>query len=201
MKITGDAQSILVTKSDNTTVVVDNVVSVEYLEPNIGQIIPYSQRDSRWSNDVMVTATIGNQGCAITACAMLGSQYNTGITPKSMNAYLKSNGGYTSDNRVYWAKVTGLVPELVFKNYYTWRETGADMPLVLSELAKHPVVIQVDFHPGGGLNTHFVLALSSDGNDIDILDPWDGAKTKLLQRYALDDWDLARAVYAMVVYE
>ncbi|MFA5166551.1 MAG: papain-like cysteine protease family protein [Candidatus Paceibacterota bacterium] len=202
MKITGEAQNILVTKNDSTTVVVNDVVSVEYLEElATGEIVAYSQRDERWRSDIMVTSTIGGMGCAITACAMLGSQYNPGITPKSLNAYLKDNGGYTSDNRVYWAKVTGLVPELKFTNYYKWQDIKANLPLVLEELAKHPVILQVDFRPGGELDTHFVLALSSDGQDIEIIDPWDGAKTKLLQRYAKEGWNLERAVYAMVVYD
>lgn len=202
MKITGEAQNILVTQSDNTTVVVNDVVSVEYLEESAtGQIVAYSQRDDRWKNDIMVTATIGGQGCAITACAMLGSQYNTLITPKSFNAFLKNNNGYTPDNCVYWAKLGEIVPELKFTDYYKWQDIKANLPLVLEELAKHPVILQVDFRPGGELDTHFVLALSSDGKDVDIIDPWDGAKTKLLQRYAKDDWDLERAVYAMVVYD
>jgi hypothetical protein len=201
MIITGEPQNVLITKSDKSTLIVENVVSIEYLEAVTGGIIAYSQRDDRWKNDLMVTATVGGQGCAITACAMLGNQYNPNITPKSLNAFLRTNNGYTPDNRVYWAAVGKLIPEMKFTHYYKWQDIRANLPLVLEELAKHPVILQVDFRPGGDLDTHFVLALSGNEVDIDIIDPWDGARTKLLQRYAKEDWDLERAIYAMVVYD
>lgn len=199
MKITSEApNTILVTKSDNVTQTIDNVVSVEYLPNATREIVAYSQRDSRWASDLMMGSnTIGGWGCAMVACAMLASRNDATVTPKTLNQYLKAHNGYTEDNRLIWASVPGLQ----FKDYHVWRDIEANIPLFLEEVAKHPVIIQVDFRPGGELNTHFVLALSSDGNDVDILDPWDGAKTKLLKRYAVSNWNLARAIYAMAVYE
>ena len=75
------------------------------------------------------------------------------------------------------------------------------MSYVQESVSKRPTILRVDFRPGGALNSHFVLALSMQDNDINIIDPWDGAHTKLLQRYALSNWNLERAIYAMVVYE
>jgi hypothetical protein len=132
---------------------------------------------------------------------MLSSQHYTSLTPKTLNDYLRNNSGYTNGNLIYWAKVSGLIPELQFRDYKKWQNIEADLPHIISELEKHPVILQVDFRPGGALDTHFVLALRYTDNDIDIIDPWDGSQTKLLRRYALADWNLKRAIYAMVVYD
>jgi hypothetical protein len=202
MQITNSSpESIKLTLQDNTFQTVDFVTQIEYLAQPLGQVAPYSQRDNRWKDDLMITSTIGQVGCAMVCCAMLGSQYYTSLTPKTLNDYLRNNSGYTNGNLIYWAKVSGLIPELQFRDYKKWQNVEADLPYVISELEKHPVILQVDFRPGGALDTHFVLALSYADNDIDIIDPWDGVQTKLLRRYALADWNLKRAIYAMVVYD
>ena len=194
-------ENLKLTLFDNSSQIVNNVLQIEYLPETIGQIIPYSQRDSRWKDDLMMTSSIGQVGCAMVSCAMLGSQHNSQITPKTLNNYLRNNNGYTQDNLIYWAKVNEFIPELQFRDYKKWQNIEADLPYVISELEKHPVILQVDFRPGGALDTHFVLALRYTDNDIDIIDPWDGIQTKLLRRYALADWNLKRAIYAMVVYD
>lgn len=198
MKIIHDkAESIKI----NDAQIINDVTSIEYIPRPTGIIKSYSQRDSLWRNDLMVNSTIGAVGCAMTCCAMLGSQFDSTVTPKTLNQYLRKNNGYTNDNCIYWSKVSEFIPQLKYKNYYTWRDKPADIDFILNELSKRPVIIQVDFYPGGNLNTHFVLATSYTEGDITIIDAWDGVETKLLQRYALTDWSLARAIYAMVTYE
>lgn len=164
------------------------------------KITAYSQRNPLWKNDIMIDRTIGDMGCAVTSAAMLGSQFKQECTPKTLNQYLKTNNGYLSENRLIWSKVCEFVPQMTFDNYYLWRNEPANMDIFLREVKQQPVIIQVDFYPGGGLDTHFVVALWSDGNEVAVIDPWDGARTNLMQRYALGNWDLARAIYAMVVY-
>lgn len=203
MKITNDKpETLKLTKQDNTTEVICGVIGIEYVNYNIQQIISYSQRDDRWKTDLMMgNNTIGGWGCAMACGVMLISQFNPEVTPKTLNQWLKQNNGYTSDNRLVWSKITEFEPRVQFVNYHLWRNIAANIPLLIEKLQVSPHIIQVDFRPGGALDTHFVLALSSDSNDIDIIDPWDGSHTKLLQRYALSTWDLSRAVYAMVDYE
>ena len=45
------------------------------------------------------------------------------------------------------------------------------------------------------------IKLTLQDNTYQTIDPWDGIQTKLLRRYALADWNLKRAIYAMVVYD
>lgn len=166
------------------------------------EIMAYSQRDERWRNDLMMTVTIGGYGCAMTCCAMLASQFDPNITPQTLNKFLRNNGGYTSDNRIYWSKVSELIPQLKYETYVKWTYTPADVDFVLSEIDKQPVILQVDFKPQTVYpDMHFVLAIAHNTSDIEIIDPWDGSKTKLLERYALDNWDLKRAIYSIVIYE
>ena len=65
-----------------------------------------------------------------------------------------------------------------------------------------PQIIETEFRPGGDrppADQHFVLALAFTfgRGDLIIIDPWDGAQTHLLERYALDSWDLARAIFGV----
>ena len=133
---------------------------------------------------------------------MLASQFDINVTPQILNKFLRSNNGYTPNNEIYWAKVSELTPQLQFQNYVKWRAIPADMDMVTNELELHPVILQVDFKPltENYLDTHFVVATGYTGTDIDIIDPWDGTKTQLLKRYALSNWNLARAIFAMVIY-
>jgi len=58
--------------------------------------------------------------------------------------------------------------------------------------------VETEFLPGGApppSDQHFVVGLEIDGEDLIIADPWTGERTRLLQRYALDNWNLARALY------
>ena len=78
---------------------------------------------------------------------------------------------------------------------------AADMRVIYEQLAQGPIIALVDFKPAtSALDTHFVLAIAVQGRDLAIIDPWDGSRTRLLQRYAKTTWDLARAVYGIQVY-
>jgi len=81
-----------------------------------------------------------------------------------------------------------------------WHSVAADAEKFKAELAKGPMIIEVDFiPPTAKFNQHFVLCLSwaDDGKDLLVADPWDGVATRLMERYAKDSWDLARALYGM----
>jgi ABC-type bacteriocin/lantibiotic exporter with double-glycine peptidase domain len=179
---------------------VQNILKENWPQEITTDIVAYSQRNEKWRNHLMINRTVGSVGCAITCCAMLATQFDKNVTPASLNSFLRNNSGYTNDNCIYWAKLSEFVPQIKFRNYYTWRNSKADINLVLSELKNQPVLLQVDFYPGGYLNSHFVLATHHENDDIAIIDPWDGSRTKLLQRYAVNGWSLERAIYAMVLY-
>jgi hypothetical protein len=81
-----------------------------------------------------------------------------------------------------------------------WHHGDADMERFKAELVEGPCIIEVDFiPPTAKFNQHFVIAegFTRGGTDLAIVDPWDGTRTNLLERYAQTHWDLKRALYGM----
>lgn len=174
-----------------------------HTEPQPLEPCLYWQRDEAWADIPLGNSsyTIGSAGCAMTAATMLLTMINPELTPGSVGKWLNDNNGYTGGN-LYWARPTELVDGVEFVGYYKWEFDPCDMELVTSAIEANPQVIQVDFHPGGDLDTHFVLAtgFTADGKDLIILDPWTGEQGRLLGVYGLARWDLERAIYALAEY-
>jgi hypothetical protein len=170
--------------------------------------VPFSQHDPRWADIPLGTSsyTVTSAGCAVTAAAMLITRINYDITPTDLVRWLNIHNGFTSGGLLHWNKVADFQDGLEFINYHVWRSTAADVNKLRSLLDFGPQIVQVDYHPGGPLNTHFVLAtaiLPGDANhpeDIAIVDPFTGKPSTLLTTYARPDWDLARAVYAVAEF-
>jgi hypothetical protein len=165
-------------------------------------VVALSQRDPAWAGLKLGRSayTVGGAGCAMVSACMEATLVRPDLRPDELNTWLSANGGYTSGGLLYWAKVAEYVDGMDFVTYHKWRTSPADMALVRAELAEGPAILQVDFHPGGALDTHFVLALREHAGDIEILDPWDGQRKWLLAAYGLQGWDLPRAIYALVRY-
>jgi hypothetical protein len=162
-------------------------------------IAAYSQRDSRWADDRLGTSryTLGEAGCVVTAFASLASQYDPDLTPADVNEWLSENDGYVNGGLTRWAKAGEMVDQLEFVRYHTWRDSGdvADMDVVRRILQEAPAIIQVDFYPGGGLDSHFVLGLEIVDGDLLIMDPWTGTRRRLLEAYG-PGRSLATAIFA-----
>lgn len=198
---------------------------VEGLIPqdNLPQLYPmqfFSQRDPSWSHVSIGSSpyyNIGNAGCAVTCAASILTTIDPNLTPHLLVDLLNGHMGFTADSNLIWetlignlvpAKGTAIGTEVEFlgpsdrssDGELIWRKIPADMVRVFQELRLAPVIMQVDFVPGGVLDSHFVVALEFDEaiSDVYIYDPWDGVVTHLLQRYALDSsWTLARAIYGL----
>ena len=172
--------------------------------PSGGLDIPlFCQRNSPWSGIRLGASahTVGARGCAMVAATMRAWLVDNTLDPGKVVTWLNANGGFTSTGNLYWAKVAQMVNGLQFADYYTWRDAGqvANMTIVRRELAKGPVVIQVDFIPGTTqLDSHFVLALREVNGDIEFIDPWTGTKRWLKTSY----WrgSLETSIFALVEY-
>jgi len=172
--------------------------------------IPFSQHDPRWAALPLgsSTFTVTSSGCAVTAAAMLITRINYNVTPEHLVRWLNTHNGFTSGGLLRWHKIADFQDGLEFVNYHLWRNAPADLNKLRSLLDYGPQIVQVDHHPGGPLNTHFVLAtaMASTGGsrtaptDVTIIDPYTGNTTTLLTAYARPGWDLARAVYALAEY-
>jgi len=167
--------------------------------------VAYSQRNPHWAHIALGASryTIGSAGCAVTAVAMLGTLAEPSLTPGILTIRLGVLGGFTSDGLLYWQKAAYAVDGLEWLDYRKWPSENADMDYVRSALERGPQIVQVDFKPKTSpLDTHFVLglAMTEDGEDIDIIDPWAGQRGTLLGLYAQPGWDLARAIYALAEF-
>lgn len=167
---------------------------------------PFSQRDPRWAMVRLGTSpyTMSNAGCAVTACTMVASVVEPGITPLELATWLNAHVGFTTGGLLQWARVAEFVPGLRFVAYQLWRDIPADLTALKAALVRFPQVVQVDFRPlTTALDSHFVTALgaTADGADLYIIDPWTGQAGTLRELYAQPTWALERAVYAWAHFE
>lgn len=133
----------------------------------------FRQGDDKWSDDplggVAENGTIGGEGCAVAAAAMVFKFYGIDIDPQQLNWYLAANDGYTDRGWLYWDRAAWFAPDRV-------RHVYEDLPsyaLIDSNLARgNPVIVRVRLRSG---ITHFVVIAGKDGFDYLIRDPGAGA--------------------------
>src|SRR5882724_1728754 len=133
----------------------------------------FRQSDERWSDDplggVPDNGTLGGQGCAVAAAAMVFKFYGIETDPQQLNWFLTAVDGYTERGWLYWDRAAWWAPDRV-------RHVYEDLPsyaLIDSNLGHgNPVIVRVRF-PNG--ITHFVVIAGKDGFDYLIRDPGAGA--------------------------
>jgi len=160
----------------------------------------YSQRDPRWRNEIFAgDCKFGRAGCYVVCVAMIASLAGFSDDPLQVAQKLQSVGAFIGCDLTYPERIPRCYPRLQWHGRIDWRNAPADIGFLKKVLARGPTIIEVDFNPGGALNQHFVvgLELTSDERDLIIADPWDGTRTRLMERYARKHWDLARAIYGI----
>jgi hypothetical protein len=133
----------------------------------------FRQSDERWSDDplggVPDNGTLGGQGCAVAAAAMVFKFYGIETDPQQLNWFLTAVDGYTERGWLYWDRAAWLAPDRV-------RHVYEDLPsyqLIDSSLAHgNPVIVRVRLANG---ITHFVVVAGKDGFDYLVRDPGGGA--------------------------
>jgi hypothetical protein len=133
----------------------------------------FRQSDERWSDDpiggVPDNGTLGGEGCAVAAAAMVFKFYGIETDPQQLNWFLTGVDGYTERGWLYWDRAEWLAPGRV-------RHVYEDLPsyqLIDSNLAGgNPVIVRVRLANG---ITHFVVIAGKDGFDYLVRDPGGGA--------------------------
>ena len=133
----------------------------------------FRQSDEKWRDDplggVVENGTLGGEGCAVAAAAMIFKFYGIDTDPQQLNWFLTSVDGYTERGWLYWDRAAWFAPDRV-------RHVYEDLPsyqLIDSNLARgNPVIVRVRL--SGGV-THFVVIAGKDGFDYLIRDPGGGA--------------------------
>jgi hypothetical protein len=166
-----------------------------------GEMTLYSMRDPRWRHLCYHgTWTFGAFGCYTVGACMIASLAGYTDDPPTFARKIAQAGAFEGGELLWPGKIADVYPKLEYAGRLNWINrplTDDELDRFKTELDKGPMLLQVDFYPGGALNPHFVVAeqLTPDETDVCIADPWDGTCTRLLERYASAHWDLKRALY------
>ena len=104
----------------------------------------FRQSEEKWRDDalggVVENGTLGGEGCAVAAAAMVFKFYGIDVDPQQLNWFLTSVGGYTDQGWIYWDRAAWFAPERVWHVY----EDLPSYQLIDSNL-KHgnPVIVRV----------------------------------------------------------
>jgi hypothetical protein len=127
----------------------------------------FAQNDRRWTSHRLgaTSGTLGAEGCAVAAAAMVLASYGSAVDPGQLNAFLKTNGGYTDRGWLYWEKASEF-PPVVAKHVY---EDDASYFLIDWNLLRgNPVIVRLRYPDG---ITHFVVIVGKQGHEYLIRDP------------------------------
>ncbi|MEO0289580.1 MAG: C39 family peptidase [candidate division WOR-3 bacterium] len=168
-------------------------------------IKPISQRDLKWKDKKLGTSTvntIGSHGCLLTCCAMVCNYFGKNTDPARLNDDMVRVKGFYSGSLWVWGKLSEVYPDILF-DWQVYNEGQcADKPAPLSLIdrlldEKLPVIVKVDFNPGGALDEHWVLIIGKDeAGSYLINDPWTGETYFFQAKYQ----DPARYIYQICAY-
>jgi Peptidase_C39 like family len=133
----------------------------------------FHQAEEKWRDDplggVPENGTLGGEGCAVAAAAMVFKFYGVDVDPQQLNWFLTAADGYTERGWLYWDRAAWFAPDRV-------RHVYEDLPsyqLIDSNLSRgNPVIVRVRLESG---ITHFVVIAGKDGFDYLIADPGAGS--------------------------
>jgi hypothetical protein len=171
-------------------------------EPSV-TMTAYSQRDPRWKDIVYAGGkTLGGAGCYVTCVAMIASLAGYEDTPPQVAEKLRSVNAFKGAELSYPQRIPEAYPKLRWDGLHDWHKrklTDVEMAIVQDELNVGPVIMEVDFIPTTkDRDQHFVVAeMFTVAGDLAVTDAWNGAAVRLLETYALDHWDLKRAIYGL----
>jgi len=178
-------------------------------EPQPAMLTLYSMRDPRWRDlEYAGGVTFATAGCYVVAVAVVLSLAGYTDDPPEVARKLRDAGCFGGANLSRLSYIVDAYPLMRYDGPIDaskdgplrWHDCPADLERLRIELEQGPVIIEADFVTvTPAFNQHFCVALgfTDTGDDIWIADPWDGSETLLLERYAQDHWDLARAVYGV----
>jgi hypothetical protein len=169
-------------------------------------LVRYSQQDPQWKDDRLGGGrnTVGYVGCALTSVAMYASGWGFTETPGTLNRKLKDVGGFINQ-AIVWGAITRLYPQIRSTGLTICGDAAAPITDINASLASgQPVIVEVDFSPAGGLQTHWVLLHKGLNDDYLILDPWpypiETGEMTLMARFG-HGRKLQRAIKAIAWYQ
>ena len=138
----------------------------------------FSQTDPQWKANLLgfdKSSTIGNYGCLLTSMAMCAAHYGASgdLTPPILNEKMKAIGGFQSGTAFIVAWMIGNIVPGMKLDYRNCGGSPAPIAEIDNRLAMNqPVIIEVDWSPNAGLQTHYAVAYAKEGNDYLVYDPY-----------------------------
>jgi hypothetical protein len=137
----------------------------------------FSQTDPQWKSNVLgfdKSATIGAYGCLLTSMTMCATHYGaTDLTPALLNEKMKAINGFQAGTAYIVGWLIGNVVPGMSLDYRQCGGAPAPIAEIDSRLAMNlPVIIEVDYSPSAGVQTHYMVAYAKEGNDYLVYDPY-----------------------------
>jgi hypothetical protein len=135
------------------------------------RVPPYAQADTRWGGDPLgnTPASMAEEGCAVSAAAMVLGAFGFDTDPGRLNKKLTANKGFTENGWIIWEAVAATTGGKIHKAY----EDLPSFKILDEELRTgNPVIARL--RTSGG-TTHFVVLAGKRGFDYLCLDPGAGA--------------------------
>lgn len=168
------------------------------------------QNDPRWKDTPLgnqSSETIGSWGCLLTSMTMALNGAGYQETPATVNEKMKSKGGFQGA-LVLPAVLPTLFPNLVYRGFVACEDNPAPIQQIDTALtAGKPVIVQVDWNPQAGVQTHWVVLKDKKGSDYSIYDPYQykgdgpGIEVLLTSRYKYQGTDPVHAISGVVFYD
>jgi len=133
----------------------------------------FSQTDPQWKARLLgfdKTSTIGGYGCLLTSFTMCATYYGApDLTPATLNDKMKAVGGFQAGTAYIIGGALGSVVPGLSVDY----RKGAPLAEIDAALAQgRPVILEADYSPQSGVQTHYMVAYAKEGNDYLIYDPY-----------------------------
>ena len=136
---------------------------------------PLYQNDPRWKDAVMglgTTETIGNLGCLLTSMTMVGNYFGGNETPITFNSKMKQVEGFQGP----WVrafKISSVFPNVSYQKRVRSTNQEAPMDLIDAALTAGSLpVVQVDYSPAAGIQSHWIVLHKKQGDDYLMWDPF-----------------------------
>lgn len=143
-----------------------------FFQPRIELDVPiFRQADDRWCNEKLgrTEASLGAEGCAVAAAAMVLASYGVDTDPGRLNKLVTDADGYVGNGWLVWEKAAEVTGDVARKAY----EGEPSHRLIDENLARrNPVIVRLRTEGG---TTHFVVIAGKEGYDYLTRDPGAGA--------------------------
>jgi len=137
----------------------------------------FSQTDPQWKSNLLgfdKTSTIGGFGCLLTSMTMCATQYGANdLTPALLNDKMKAIGGFQAGTAYIVGWMIGNVVPGMGLDYRACSGAPAPLSEIDANLAQgRPVIIEVDWSPQAGVQTHYMVVYAREGSDYLVYDPY-----------------------------